>query len=289
MSKKKLAQYLADKQDFEEETRRRRYLEEERRYLAEQRRKYLEEERRKINLEEERRRRQKMAENTTPRGPAQVPSGGPPRGPTPAPSGGTTPTTRSGTSTPSRVTTHSQGMEPTNEEIPVEKESQQNESKINNFNINHNDLDESVDDSSETNYVFTLTDTDSVPAAGDNYHKIITEQKKEAVKYMKFSKDLSEALKNILNSATYSSSQWEENRNKVNDHYRSLNDKIKEEEIKLKDVSTLSNEFKQTLQQPVFGSNDDLNIEEARLAVPLFSDENGCQFARILAKISNLH
>ena len=159
MSKKHRAQYLADKEDFEEE-RRRRYLEEERRkrlFGEERRRRLLEEERRKINLEEERRRRQKMAENTTPRSPAQVPSGGPPRGPSPVPSGGTTPTTHSGTSTPSKLASHSQGMddgsrrEQTHDEIPVERESQQiNEGKTN-FNI---DLDDTVDDSSaevETN------------------------------------------------------------------------------------------------------------------------------------------
>ena len=217
-------------------------------------------------------RRPKMEDNNYSRSPAQTPSGD------------MTPTYRSVTPTPSDVNIDNQGMNggsdngSIHQEIPGEKDVQQDNSGRTNFNNIDSDLDDTAEDpSSDQNYTYTMTNTDIdnlLPEAGtDNYHKLIGKQSKENLKSLNHFKDLSEALNNILNTAHYSTSQFDESRKAVKDNYKSLKDSIREEEDKLKDASALSNKFRQILQQPVFGANIKINIEEARLAVPLFSDE----------------
>ena len=194
--------------------------------------------------------------------------------PTPAESSG---------STPFKVDDQHQGMSegskmgPIHKDIPGETESGKTD-----FDIIS--LDGTVDDPSldiETNqdYVFTLSNKDVdnlLPTTGaDNYNKLITQQNKENLKSLKTFRDISEALNNILSSETYRTHQYDESRNTIKDNFKSLKDRIKEEEDKLKNAAALSNKFRQVLQQPAFGTNEKINIEEARLAVPLFTNEEG--------------
>ena len=160
-------------------------------------------------------------------------------------------------------------MEPIQEEIPEERELNNGESSSNEGRTIINSYDNNVN----VEFCNSITDN-SVPFTGpDNYHKLATQQKKETVHTLTALKVLSDTLKKLLNSPHFHD-EWNPEKKALNEQYNKVNECLQIEQKKLTDISTLSNKFKQNLSQPRFGSNDKLNIEEARLAVPLFSDDS---------------
>ena len=189
-----------------------------------------------------------------------------------------------GTSTSSKMDNHNQGMDDVSKMEPQSDKSlgemefpEDNSGKTDFNNIDFNDTADvtSTDDNTDQNYTLTLTELDkSLPVSGtDDYHKVITKLNKENLILMQNNKILTEAVKIIFTDPNFSNSQYDETKQAVNECFKKNKDCIREKENEMKNVSDLSNEFRQVLQLPNFGANDKINIEEARLAVPLFSNE----------------
>ena len=158
-------------------------------------------------------------------------------------------------------------MDPIQEEIPEEMELKINEGRIKHNSYDDTHFDNNIEhcnaltDSSETGIYIT-----------DNYHHLATHQKKENVPILKAIKQLTSTVSSMLHSS-YKNDTWDQEKEKITKQLDEVNNVLQAEEKTLSDVSTLSDKFKQKLQQPKLGTNEKINIEEARLAVPLFSDD----------------
>ena len=158
-------------------------------------------------------------------------------------------------------------MDPIQEEIPEEMEL-----KINEGRIKHNSYDDTHFDNNIEHCNALTNSSETGIYVTDNYHHLATHQKKENVPILKAIKQLTSTVSSMLHSS-YKNDTWDQEKEKITKQLDEVNNALQAEEKTLSDVSTLSDKFKQKLQQPKLGTNEKINIEEARLAVPLFSDD----------------
>ena len=109
----------------------------------------------------------------------------------------------------------------------------------------------------------------SLPHSGSNYHKVSTAASKAKIEALIYQKDTLDTLILAIQNSTDPLIQAKIQ--PMKSRLAHLNDCITKEETKLKEITQLSSQFREKLEVPKSGTKESVDIEKARLSIPIFN------------------